>query len=70
MLNVSVLQSQSRLARVKRCACVQLPQLKVSDVKNVFFFFYSVGLISVTRMTRTFLLLPLKNGFICESYFT
>lgn len=39
MLNVSVLQSQSRQARVKRCACMQLPQLKVSDVKNYSFFF-------------------------------
>lgn len=65
MLNVSVLQSQSRRARVKRRACVQLPRLKVSDVKNYYSFFYSVGLISVTRMTRTFLLLPLKNSFIC-----
>lgn len=63
MLNVSVLQSQSRRARVKCCVCVHLPQLKVSHVKKniLFFFFYSVGLISITRMTRTFLFLPLKK---------
>lgn len=46
---------------VKWCACVQPPELKVSEVKNDF---YSVAEISMTCFLHAFLSLR-ENGFIC-----